>query len=162
MDATTKGARTTYLLEVQREDNGVRLQMQLQRKQGRRTCWRCKEVRWSQIMDATSKGAARHTGWRCTGSVMGSVRSRMRLQKAQGLRTNWKWGGCAMESDHGCNCKVSRDDALAGGGERAQWSQTTDATAKGAETTHSLEVGREPDGIKLQMQSQREQGRRTN
>jgi hypothetical protein len=72
-------------------------------------------------------------------------------------------------SDHGCDCKRSRDDilagedngvrsqirlqgsrdnALAGGAKGARWSQITDATAKGAGKTHFLEVKSESDGVR--------------
>jgi hypothetical protein len=60
-----------------------------------------------------------------------------------------------MES---CDCKVSRDDAQPGGGEGVRWRQITDATAKGAGTTHNLEVERECDGIRSWMRLKREQG----
>src|SRR5436190_17671423 len=39
-DATAKREGTTYNLEVEREQDGVRSRMRLQRERGRRTSWR--------------------------------------------------------------------------------------------------------------------------
>src|ERR1700719_384562 len=87
-----------------------------------------------------------------------------------------------MGSDHGCDCKGSRDDVPSGGGEGARWGQgcdckrsrddvqpgggdgwghITDATTKGAEMTYNLEAERERDGVRSWMRLQGEQGRRT-
>jgi hypothetical protein len=51
-----------------------------------------------------------------------------------------------MGSDHGCDCKGSREDALPGGGKGARWGQIMDAPANEAGTTHFLEVEKERDG----------------
>src|SRR5438046_9032468 len=85
----------------------------------------------------------------------------MRRQREQGRRTYWRWRGSATESDYRCDCKERRDDVLPGGGEGAQPSQITDATAKRAGTTYVLEVERERNGVRVQMRLQREEGRRT-
>ena len=52
-----------------------------------------------------------------------------------------------MGSDHGCDCKGSRDDIQTGGGEG--WGHITDATTKGAGMTYILEVERERNGYDM-------------
>ena|ERR1700722_3828096 len=88
MDATTKGAGTTYNLEVER----------------------------GQIRNVTAKGAGTTYNLEVERECNGVI-SRMRLQKEQEQRTNWRWRGSAMGSDHGCECKRIRDEVPSGGGE---------------------------------------------
>src|SRR5204862_492969 len=164
------------------EGAGVRSRMPLQRERGRRTRWRwrgsrmgsdhgcdCKKsgedvlhgggegAGWGQITDATAKRAGTAYLLEVERERDG-VRSRMRLQRERGGRTYWRWRGSGMGSDHGCDCKESGEDVLAGGGEGAGWGQITDATAKRAGRTYSLEVERERDGVRSRMRLQREWG----
>jgi hypothetical protein len=90
-------------------------------------------VRWGQITNVTAKSAG--TTHVLEGEC-GGVRSRMLLQKQEGQRTNWRWSGSVIGSDHRCD-------------------------AKGAGTTHGLEVERERDGVRSWMRLQMKQGRRT-
>src|SRR2546421_7961935 len=76
-------------------------------------------------------------------------------------RTVWMWRRGGMGSDPGCDCAPSRDDVLAGSGDGVGWDQITDATAHRAETTYSLEVEKERDGIRSRMRLHTEQRRRT-
>jgi hypothetical protein len=57
-----------------------------------------------------------------------------------------------MGSDYGCDCKRSKDDGRPGGGQGVRWDQIMDASAKGAETTHFLDVERGRVGVRSQMQ----------
>jgi hypothetical protein len=59
-----------------------------------------------------------------------------------------------MRSDHGCDCKGSRDDIQTGGGEG--WGHITDATTKRAGMTYTLEVERERDGVRSWMRLQKD------
>src|SRR6202021_1142487 len=119
--------------------------MRLQGEQGRRTTWwwrgmgsyhRCDykgsrdDVQsgggegWGHITDAT-KGAEMTYNLEAERERDG-VRSRMRLQKEQGRRTIWRRRRSTMGSDHGCDCKGSRDDVPSGGGEGSRWGQGCD------------------------------------
>src|SRR5436190_513884 len=184
-DATEQRAETTYFLEVEREQDRVRSQMRLHREQRRRTLWRWRGSRmgsdhrcdctgsgdvvlagggegagWGQITDATVQGAET-TYCLEVEKEQDRVRSQMRPNREQRRRTSWRWRGSRIGSDHRCDCTGSRDDVLSGGGEGAGWGQITDATVQGAETSCSLEVEREQDGVRSRMRLYREQRRRT-
>src|ERR1700722_10473003 len=125
-DATTKGAEMTYNLEAERERDGVRSRMRLQKEQGRRTIWRRRRSTMGSDHGCDYKGS----------------RDDVPAGGGEGAR----WG-------QRCDCKRSRDDVQPGGGEG--WGHITDATTKGAEKTYNLEEGREREGGRSRMGPQR-------
>jgi hypothetical protein len=59
-----------------------------------------------------------------------------------------------MASNYGCKSKGSKEDALAGSERGAQCSQITNATENRARRTYQLEMKREREGVRSQMQLQ--------
>src|ERR1700722_5735255 len=103
-DATSQGEETTYILEVEREWDGVRSRMRLHREKRRRTAWR-----WR------GSGMGSDHGCNCTGrrdDVLAAVGwGQITDATAQGEETTYKlqWRGSGMGSDHGWDCTGRRD-----------------------------------------------------